>query len=56
MVKQGLESGYIILALPLQDLQEKLLKELDSEGAQLPRLGRELASLCENLQVRNCSF
>ena len=53
MVKQGLESGYIMLALPLPGFAGKIgSKELDSEGAQLPRLGRELAGVAKLAGVR----
>ena len=43
-VKQGLDSGSVMLALPLPGFEGLIgVKELDSEGAQMPRLGRELA-------------
>jgi len=44
MVKSGLESNSIMLALPLPGFSGLIgTKELDADGAQLPRLGRELA-------------
>lgn len=44
MVKRGLESGSIMLALPLPGFAGIIgTKTLDEDGAQLPRLGRELA-------------
>ena len=43
-VKQGLDSGSVMLALPLPGFEGLIgVKELDSDGAQMPRLGRELA-------------
>ena len=43
-VKQGLESGSTMLALPLPGFDGLIgTKEFDEDGAQLPRLGRELA-------------
>ena len=43
-VKSGLDSGSIMLALPLPGFNGLIgTKELDSEGSQMPRLGREFA-------------
>ena len=45
MIHKSLSSGSKVLAVPLSGFAGKLgSKETDSEGAQLPRLGRELAS------------
>mgnify|MGYP001156784699 CR=1 FL=1 len=45
MVRKSLDSGSKALAVPLSGFAEKLgSKQTDGEGAQLPRLGRELAS------------
>jgi len=45
MVRNSLSSGSKALAVPLSGFAGKLgSKQTDSEGAQLPRLGRELAS------------
>ena len=44
MVTEGLAKGYTMLSLPLNGFAGKIgSKTLDVEGAQLPRLGRELA-------------
>ena len=44
MVVNALQKSYTMLALPLPGLAGKIgTKQLDSEGSQLPRLGRELA-------------
>ena len=44
MVRGGLESNSIMLALPLPGFNGLIgTKEFDADGAQLPRLGRELA-------------
>jgi glutamyl-tRNA(Gln) amidotransferase subunit E len=44
MVKSGLESNSIMLALPLPGFNGLIgIKEYDADGAQMPRLGRELA-------------
>ena len=44
MVVNGLEQSFTMLALPLPGLAGKIgTKSVDNEGAQLPRLGRELA-------------
>lgn len=43
-VKQGLDSGSVMLALPLPGFDGLIgVKEFDADGAQMPRLGRELA-------------
>jgi len=43
-VKDGLEANNVMLALPLPGFDGLIgSKQLDSEGSQLPRLGRELA-------------
>jgi glutamyl-tRNA(Gln) amidotransferase subunit E len=43
-VKSGLESNSVMLALPLPGFNGLIgVKELDADGAQMPRLGRELA-------------
>ena len=43
-VKSGLESNSVMLALPLPGFEGLIgVKELDADGAQIPRLGRELA-------------
>lgn len=43
-VKSGLEAGDVMLALPLPGFSGLIgTKNLDSDGAQMPRLGRELA-------------
>tara|TARA_B100001113_G_scaffold80546_2_gene63464 strand:+ start:117 stop:2108 length:1992 start_codon:yes stop_codon:yes gene_type:complete len=43
-VKSGLDAGSIMLALPLPGFNGLIgTKELDSEGSQMPRLGREFA-------------
>ena len=45
MVRRSLSSGSKVLAMPLSGFAGRLgSKQADSEGAQLPRLGRELAS------------
>jgi len=45
MIQKSLEQGASILCVKLPYLSGRLgIKEFDSEGAQLPRLGRELAS------------
>jgi len=45
MLRNSLDSGSKVLAIPLSGFAGKLgSKETDSEGSQLPRLGRELAS------------
>ena len=43
-MKSGLEGGDVMLALPLPGFNGLIgTKNLDSDGAQMPRLGRELA-------------
>ena len=45
MVRKSLDTGSKVLAVPLSGFAGRLgSKQTDSEGAQLPRLGRELAS------------
>ena len=44
MVQSGLTKNYVMLALPLSGFNGLIgVKEFDENGAQLPRLGRELA-------------
>ena len=53
MVKNGLDKKYIMLALPLPGLNGLIgTKELDKEGAQMPRLGRELAGAAKLAGVK----
>ena len=53
MVQSGLNSGSIMLALPLPGLAGKFgVKSADKEGAQLPRLGRELAGAAKLAGVK----
>ena len=53
MVVNGLEQSFTMLALPLPGLAGKIgTKTLDSEGAQLPRLGRELAGAAKLAGVK----
>lgn len=53
MVKQGLSKGSIMLALPLPGLSGLIgTKQLDNEGAQIPRLGRELAGAAKLAGVK----
>ena len=53
MVVNGLQKSYIMLALPLPGLAGKIgAKQLDSEGSQLPRLGRELAGAAKLAGVK----
>ena len=53
MVHQSIESGAMVLGLSLPGLTGLLgSKELDGEGAQLPRLGRELASAAKLAGVK----
>ena len=43
-VEQGMEEGFVMMALPLPGFSGYIgTKEFDVDGAQLPRLGRELA-------------
>ena len=53
MVVEGLTKGYTMLALPLKGFNGKIgSKTLDVDGAQLPRLGRELAGAAKLAGVR----
>ncbi len=53
MVQTGLNNGSIMLALPLPGLTGKFgVKSEDKEGAQLPRLGRELAGAAKLAGVK----
>ena len=53
MVTEGLAKGYTMLSLPLNGFAGKIgSKSLDVEGAQLPRLGRELAGAAKLAGVR----
>jgi len=53
MVVNGLQKSYTMLALPLPGLAGKIgTKQLDSEGSQLPRLGRELAGAAKLAGVK----
>ena len=53
MVKQGLSKGSVMLALPLSGLSGLIgTKQLDDEGAQIPRLGRELAGAAKLAGVK----
>ena len=53
MVVNGLEQSFTMLALPLPGLAGKIgTKTVDSEGAQLPRLGRELAGAAKLAGVK----
>ena len=53
MIAESLTSGAVVLGLSLPGFAGKLgSKELDSEGAQLPRLGRELASAAKLAGVK----
>lgn len=53
MVHQSIESGAMVLGLSLPGLTGLLgSKQLDGEGAQLPRLGRELASAAKLAGVK----
>ena len=53
MVTEGLTEGYTMLALPLKGFAGKIgSKILDVDGAQLPRLGRELAGAAKLAGVR----
>ena len=53
MVKQGLSKGSVMLALPLPGLSGLIgTKQLDDEGAQIPRLGRELAGAAKLAGVK----
>ena len=53
MVVNGLQKYYTMLALPLPGLAGKIgTKQVDSEGSQLPRLGRELAGAAKLAGVK----
>ncbi|MEJ6562576.1 MAG: Glu-tRNA(Gln) amidotransferase subunit GatE [Euryarchaeota archaeon] len=53
MVSTGLSSGHTMLSLPLAGLSGKIgSKTLDKEGAQMPRLGRELAGAAKLAGVK----
>ena len=53
MVKNGLAESHVMLGLPLPSLAGKIgTKQLDSDGAQLPRLGRELAGAAKLAGVK----
>ena len=53
MVTEGLAKDYTMLSLPLNGFAGKIgSKTLDVEGAQLPRLGRELAGAAKLAGVR----
>ncbi|MEE3083341.1 MAG: Glu-tRNA(Gln) amidotransferase subunit GatE [Candidatus Thermoplasmatota archaeon] len=53
MVRTALDSGAVVLGLSLPGFAGKLgVKELDSDGSQLPRLGRELASAAKLAGVK----
>ena len=53
MVENGLAESHAMLGLPLPNLAGKIgTKQLDSDGAQLPRLGRELAGAAKLAGVR----
>ncbi len=53
MVRGAIDSGSVVFALRLPGLAGKLgTKTLDTDGAQMPRLGRELASAAKLAGVR----
>jgi len=53
MVADSLDAGAVVLGLSLPGLAGKIgSKQLDDEGAQLPRLGRELASAAKLAGVK----
>ena len=53
MVVDGLSKGSVMLALPLANLAGKIgTKQMDKGGAQLPRLGRELAGAAKQAGVK----
>ncbi|MAY05493.1 MAG: Glu-tRNA(Gln) amidotransferase GatDE subunit E [Euryarchaeota archaeon] len=53
MVRDGLDQGFTMIALPLKGFDGKIgSKTMDAEGAQLPRLGRELAGAAKLAGVR----
>ena len=53
MIADGLAGGSVMMALPLKGLLGRLGKKLpDEDGAQLPRLGRELAGAAKLAGVK----
>ena len=53
MITKGLDQLHTMLGLPLPKLAGKIgVKQLDAEGAQLPRLGRELAGAAKLAGVK----
>ena len=53
MIRDSISSGSVVLGLGLPGLSGNLgTKQLDAEGAQLPRLGRELASAAKLAGVK----
>lgn len=53
MVKTGFENNHVMLALPLAGLEGSIgTKQLDNEGSQMPRLGRELAGAAKLAGVK----
>ena len=53
MITKGLDQSHTMLGLPLPKLAGKIgVKQLDAEGAQLPRLGRELAGAAKLAGVK----
>ena len=53
MISGGLANGAVVLALPLKGLLGRIgTKTLDEDGAQLPRLGRELAGAAKLAGVK----
>ena len=52
MIQNSVKSGSVVLGLKLKGFAGKIgSKELDDEGSQLPRLGRELASSAKQAGV-----
>lgn len=53
MIEKGMENSYTMLGLPLPNLAGRIgTKTLDVEGAQMPRLGRELAGAAKLAGVK----
>ena len=53
MIIKGLDQSHTMLGLPLPKLAGRIgVKQLDAEGAQLPRLGRELAGAAKLAGVK----
>ena len=53
MITKGLDQSHIMLGHPLPKLAGRIgVKQLDAEGAQLPRLGRELAGAAKLAGVK----